>query len=102
MTVASPVLDLPVRRALDFTQVDGIFGPAAKTAAGQFRRDGGLAVDGVCRAATPAALGGDGAQSPTLTQGSHGSVVEGTCSPICAAFPARKPGSPAPACQLGT
>jgi hypothetical protein len=34
MTTVSPALDLLARRPVCYIQVDGIFGPAAKTAAG--------------------------------------------------------------------
>ena len=66
---------LLVRRTLSYTQIDGIFGPVTKAAVEQFQRDRHLAVDGIVGPATWAALGGDGAQPPTLAQGSHGPVV---------------------------
>ena len=66
---------LLARRTLSYTQIDGIFGPVTKTAVEQFQRDRHLAVDGIVGPATWTALGGDGAQPPTLAQGSHGPVV---------------------------
>jgi len=47
-----------------------------KSAVEQFQADSGLVVDGIVGPATWAALGGDGAQPPTLAEGSHGAVVE--------------------------
>lgn len=67
---------LLVRRTLSDNQIDGIFGPVTKTAVEQFQTDSSLAVDGVVGPATWSALGGDGAQPPTLGEGSEGSVVE--------------------------
>jgi peptidoglycan hydrolase-like protein with peptidoglycan-binding domain len=67
---------LLVRRTLSYNQIDGIFGPATKTAVQQFQRDSHLAADGVVGPATWGALGGGRAQPPTLTQGSKGPVVE--------------------------
>ena len=67
---------LLVRRTLSDSQIDGIFGPVTKGAVEQFQRDAGLAVDGIVGPATWGALGGDGAQPPTLNGGSRGTVVE--------------------------
>jgi peptidoglycan hydrolase-like protein with peptidoglycan-binding domain len=67
---------LLVRRILSYTQIDGIFGPVTQSAVEQFQKDSSLAVDGIVGPATWAALGGDGAQPPTLAQGSQGPVVE--------------------------
>jgi peptidoglycan hydrolase-like protein with peptidoglycan-binding domain len=67
---------LLVRRTLSYNQIDGIFGPVTKTAVEQFQSYSNLATDGVVGPATWAALGGDGAQPPTLAQGSTGPVVE--------------------------
>jgi hypothetical protein len=67
---------LLVRRTLSDTQIDGVFGPVTKSAVEQFQGGSGLAVDGIVGPATWAALGGDGAEPPTLTGGSHGAVVE--------------------------
>jgi peptidoglycan hydrolase-like protein with peptidoglycan-binding domain len=67
---------LLVRRTLSFNQVDGIFGPVTKAAVEQFQNDAHLVVDGIVGPATWAALGGDGAEPPRLSQGSQGTVVE--------------------------
>jgi peptidoglycan hydrolase-like protein with peptidoglycan-binding domain len=67
---------LLVRRTLSDSQIDGVFGPVTKTAVEQFQNDSNLAVDGIVGPATWSALGGDGAEPPTLSEGSHGSVVE--------------------------
>jgi peptidoglycan hydrolase-like protein with peptidoglycan-binding domain len=67
---------LLVRRTLSDSQIDGIFGPVTETAVEQFQADGKLVVDGIVGPATWSALGGDGAEPPTLSEGSHGSVVE--------------------------
>jgi len=61
---------------LSDNQIDGIFGPVTKSAVEQFQTDSSLAVDGIVGPATWSALGGDGAQPPTLTEGSDGTVVE--------------------------
>jgi murein L,D-transpeptidase YcbB/YkuD len=65
-----------VRRTLTYKQIDGIFGPVTKTAVEQFQKSAGLTVDGIVGPKTWAALGGDGAEPPTLAQGSTGTVVE--------------------------
>jgi len=67
---------LLVRRTLSDNQIDGIFGPVTKSAVEQFQSDAGLNTDGIVGPTTWAALGGDGAQPPTLTEGSQGVVVE--------------------------
>jgi peptidoglycan hydrolase-like protein with peptidoglycan-binding domain len=67
---------LLVRRTLSDNQIDGIFGPVTKSAVEQFQHDDHLTVDGIVGPATWSALGGDGAEPPTLTEGSHGAVVE--------------------------
>ncbi len=67
---------LLVRRTLSDKQIDGIFGPVTKSAVEQFQGYSHLAVDGIVGPATWAALGGDGAQPPTLAEGSRGTVVE--------------------------
>jgi peptidoglycan hydrolase-like protein with peptidoglycan-binding domain len=67
---------LLVRRTLSYNQIDGIFGPVTKTAVEQFQGPAGLAVDGVVGPNTWAALGGDGPEPPTLSQGSQGGVVQ--------------------------
>jgi peptidoglycan hydrolase-like protein with peptidoglycan-binding domain len=65
-----------VRRTLSYQQIDGIFGPVTKTAVEQFQKSAGLTVDGIVGPKTWAALGGTGAEPPTLDQGSTGTVVE--------------------------
>lgn len=67
---------LLVRRTLSDQQIDGIFGPVTKSAVEQFQGYSHLAVDGIVGPATWAALGGGGAQPPTLAEGSRGTVVE--------------------------
>jgi peptidoglycan hydrolase-like protein with peptidoglycan-binding domain len=67
---------LLVRRTLSDSQIDGIFGPVTKSAVEEFQHDDHLAVDGIVGPATWAALGGDGAEPPTLAEGSHGTVVD--------------------------
>ena len=66
---------LLVRRTLSDSQIDGIFGPVTKAAVEQFQHDSHLTADGIVGPHTWAALGGDGAQPPTLADGSDGSVV---------------------------
>lgn len=67
---------LLVRRTLSDNQIDGIFGPVTKSDVEQFQHDDHLMVDGIVGPATWSALGGDGAEPPTLSEGSHGAVVE--------------------------
>lgn len=67
---------LLVRRTLSYDQIDGIFGPVTKSAVEGFQRGDHLAVDGIVGPATWSALDGDGAEPPTLTEGSRGTVVE--------------------------
>lgn len=67
---------LLVRRTLSDNQIDGIFGPVTKTAVEEFQSEDGLAVDGIVGPATWSALGGDGPEPPTLSQGSSGEVVK--------------------------
>jgi peptidoglycan hydrolase-like protein with peptidoglycan-binding domain len=67
---------LLVRRTLSFNQIDGVFGPVTKTGVEEFQGDSGLTVDGIVGPNTWSALGGNGAKPPTLSQGSHGTVVE--------------------------
>jgi peptidoglycan hydrolase-like protein with peptidoglycan-binding domain len=65
-----------VRRTLTYKQVDGSFGPVTKTAVEQFQKSARLTVDGIVGPKTWAALGGDGAEPPSLADGSTGTVVE--------------------------
>lgn len=67
---------LLVRRTLSYNQIDGIFGPVTKTAVEQFQGPSGLTVDGIVGPNTWAALGGDGPEPPTLSEGSQGAVVQ--------------------------
>lgn len=68
---------LLVRRTLsDNHQIDGIFGPVTKSAVEGFQHQAHLSVDGIVGPATWGALGGDGPEPPTLSQGSNGPVVE--------------------------
>jgi peptidoglycan hydrolase-like protein with peptidoglycan-binding domain len=64
------------RLILSDNQIDGIFGPVTKAAVQQFQTGAGLTADGVVGPLTWAALGGDGPEPPTLSQGSQGGVVE--------------------------
>lgn len=66
---------LLVRRTLSYQQIDGDFGHKTKAAVEEFQRDRGLVVDGIVGPITWSALGGDGAEPPSLHEGSHGSVV---------------------------
>jgi len=67
---------LLVRRTLSYNEIDGIFGPVTKSAVEQFQSDSHLTIDGIVGPVTWAALGGDGPEPPTLSQGSRGSVVD--------------------------
>ncbi len=66
---------LLVRRTLSDGQIDGIFGPVTATAVRRFQQDSHLTADGIVGPRTWAALGGDGPEPPTLTEGSSGQVV---------------------------
>ena len=65
-----------VGKTLGDKQIDGVFGPVTASAVEQFQRAGHLAVDGIVGPATWAALGGGGAQPPTLAESSQGPVVQ--------------------------
>ena len=65
-----------VRRTLSDNQIDGVFGPVTKGAVEEFQTYSHLAVDGIVGPATWSALGGDGAEPPSLGEGSDGTVVE--------------------------
>jgi peptidoglycan hydrolase-like protein with peptidoglycan-binding domain len=67
---------LLVRRTLSDNQIDGIFGPVTKSAVEEFQTSAHLVVDGIVGPATWGALGGDGAEPPTLADGSTGDVVK--------------------------
>jgi peptidoglycan hydrolase-like protein with peptidoglycan-binding domain len=67
---------LLVRRTLSDDQIDGSFGAVTKSAVEEFQQQDHLTVDGIVGPATWSALGGDGAEPPTLSEGSHGTVVE--------------------------
>lgn len=67
---------LLVRRTLSDDQIDGVFGPVTKSAVEEFQGSEHLVVDGVVGPATWSALGGDGAEPPTLSEGSQGNVVK--------------------------
>lgn len=64
-----------VRRTMTDKQIDGIFGAGTKAAVETFQKNSHLAVDGIVGPATWAALGGDGAEPPTLSGTSQGTVV---------------------------
>lgn len=67
---------LLVRRTLSYQDIDGVFGPKTKTAVEDFQSSRNLTADGVVGPHTWAALGGDGAEPPSLHEGSHGALVE--------------------------
>lgn len=67
---------LLVRRTLQDSQIDGVFGPATKQGVEEFQQEAHLTVDGIVGPATWSALGGTGPEPPTLNQGAHGGVVE--------------------------
>jgi peptidoglycan hydrolase-like protein with peptidoglycan-binding domain len=67
---------LLVRRTLSYPDIDGVFGPKTKAAVEEFQHSSHLTVDGIVGPHTWAALGGDGAEPPSLHPGSHGAVVE--------------------------
>jgi peptidoglycan hydrolase-like protein with peptidoglycan-binding domain len=64
------------RQTLSDTQIDGNFGPETKAAVEQFQTGANLVVDGIVGPLTWAALGGDGAEPPTLSEGSQGPTVQ--------------------------
>jgi peptidoglycan hydrolase-like protein with peptidoglycan-binding domain len=67
---------LLVRRTLSYTDIDGAFGPKTKTGVEEFQGSEHLTVDGIVGPVTWGKLGGDGAEPPTLSQGSRGGVVD--------------------------
>ena len=67
---------LLVRRTLSFTDIDGVFGPKTKHGVEEFQQSEHLTVDGIVGPATWGALGGDGPEPPTLSEGSRGGVVD--------------------------
>jgi peptidoglycan hydrolase-like protein with peptidoglycan-binding domain len=67
---------LLVRRTLSFTDIDGAFGPTTKHGVEEFQQSEHLTVDGIVGPATWGALGGDGPEPPTLSEGSRGGVVD--------------------------
>ncbi|HEX3691590.1 MAG TPA: peptidoglycan-binding protein [Solirubrobacteraceae bacterium] len=67
---------LLVRRTLSFTDIDGAFGPKTKHGVEEFQQAEHLTADGVVGPATWGALGGDGPEPPTLSEGSRGTVVD--------------------------
>ena len=66
---------LLVLKTLDYTDVDGIFGPKTDNAVRVFQGFSGLTVDGKVGPHTWAALHGDKPRPPTLAVGSRGAVV---------------------------
>lgn len=67
---------LVMMKLLDYTQIDGTFGPKAKSSVKDFQESAGLTVDGVVGPLTWAALPSD-PNTPQLKQGSTGAAVTG-------------------------
>lgn len=67
---------LLVRRTMSDNEIDGIFGPITKQAVEEFQQSAHITVDGIVGPETWGALGGDGPEPPTLSDGSEGQVVE--------------------------
>ena len=66
---------LLTRRGLVYQQIDGRYGDYTRKAVILFQNDAGLETDGVVGPLTWATLKGDRARPPTLSDGSHGTVV---------------------------
>jgi peptidoglycan hydrolase-like protein with peptidoglycan-binding domain len=65
---------LVMMKSLDWSEIDGIFGPHTKAAVKSFQEGEGLAVDGIVGPATWGKLPGD-PNTPQVAQGGTGPVV---------------------------
>jgi len=63
-----------VRKTLDYTGIDGNFGPITKSVVEQFQGGAGLTVDGIVGPQTWAALPAD-VDAPELAEGANGAAV---------------------------